>query len=176
MPPGRDRSLPLVEPSDRLQRLLPIPLQRLGYRTAHGMLRLVWFVTRPHRLGVKCLITDGDRVLLVRHVYGIRWWDLPGGSPARGESMGTAIRRELREELGLEPDEVEPIGVVDSLLYHRRDDLYLFRAEVNSPALTVAPAELAEVRWFDRASLPPALSPYVIPALARTAVRRRRQA
>ena len=41
-------------------------------------------------------------MLLVRHTYGPRAWDLPGGAIKRGEPPIDAARREMDEELGLD--------------------------------------------------------------------------
>ena len=78
-----------------------VPLKRLGYRVAFRGLQVRWAIQRPVTSGVKCLITDGDRVLLVRHTYGPRAWDIPGGRTKRGEDPLTTARREMEEELGL---------------------------------------------------------------------------
>jgi 8-oxo-dGTP pyrophosphatase MutT (NUDIX family) len=50
---------------------------------------------------LQAVVRDGDRVLLaVRdELHG---WELPGGAPEPGEPEGAALRRELREETGLE--------------------------------------------------------------------------
>ena len=46
---------------------------------------------------------DRDRVLFVRHTYGDRTpWEMPGGGLRRGEAPEAAVRREMREELGIE--------------------------------------------------------------------------
>ena len=73
---------------------IPVALRRQGYRTAHRLLRIWWFVRRPAMHGVKCVLTDGERVLLVRHTYGQRDWDLPGGNVRRGEVVQNAASRE----------------------------------------------------------------------------------
>src|SRR6516162_8210467 len=64
---------------------LTLRLRRLAYRLAYRILQVVWFVWRPRMRGVKCLVTCRDRVLLVRHTYGSRAWDVPGGAMKRGE-------------------------------------------------------------------------------------------
>src|SRR5664279_2290745 len=64
---------------------LPVRVRRVGYRAAHRLLRVYWFILRPTTDGAKCLLTRGDRILLVRHTYGRSEWDLPGGTVARNE-------------------------------------------------------------------------------------------
>jgi 8-oxo-dGTP diphosphatase len=41
------------------------------------------------------------RVLLVRHSYGRRGWELPGGGRRPKESLEQAVLREVREEVGV---------------------------------------------------------------------------
>jgi ADP-ribose pyrophosphatase YjhB (NUDIX family) len=55
-------------------------------------------------LGVGAIIFDGDKVLLVERagepLKG--WWSIPGGLVETGETIEDALRRETREETGLE--------------------------------------------------------------------------
>ena len=53
------------------------------------------------RDGAKALITDRNRVLLVKecHSDGSTFWTLPGGGVKSGESFSACLRRELREEI-----------------------------------------------------------------------------
>ena len=64
---------------------------------------------RPY-LGIGALIFDGDRILMVErgHEPLKGWWSLPGGILEPGETLANGIRREVREETGLEiePEEV----------------------------------------------------------------------
>jgi ADP-ribose pyrophosphatase YjhB (NUDIX family) len=53
-------------------------------------------------VGVRAAVIDEhNRVFLVRHTY-VRGWHLPGGGVEVGESAQDALRRELREEAGIE--------------------------------------------------------------------------
>jgi 8-oxo-dGTP diphosphatase len=136
-------------------------IRRLGYRLAFRVLQVFWFVARPQKHGVKCLITDRDRVLLVRHTYGRRSWDVPGGSIKRRESPLSAAHREMTEELGLDGAQWAEIGQLRGRLDHRRDTIHCFRTEVSAPALTLDRGELETAQWFPRADLPDDLAPYV---------------
>jgi 8-oxo-dGTP pyrophosphatase MutT (NUDIX family) len=142
-------------------------LRRLAYRLAYRVLQVIWFVWRPHKRGVKCLVTCRDRVLLVRHTYGSRAWDVPGGAIKRGESPLSAAHREMEEELGLNGVEWAEIGQVEGSVNHRRDLIHCFRAEMCEPALTIDRGELAVVDWFARSALPSDLAPYVGSVIAR---------
>ena len=63
-------------------------------------------------LGVGALIFHRDRILMAERggepLKG--WWSIPGGLVETGESLDAAIRREVREETGLD---VRPLGVLE---------------------------------------------------------------
>ena len=69
----------------------------------------------PVAFGVAGMIRDAQgRVLLVRQTY-MTGWRLPGGGIGRGEPLEMGLRRELKEEVGLEGGEIRLFG-----LYSRR--------------------------------------------------------
>ena len=63
-------------------------------------------------LGVGALIFEGDLILMAQRgkppLMGM--WSLPGGLVEVGESLENAVRREVREETGLE---IQPLGVLE---------------------------------------------------------------
>ena len=146
---------------------LPIALRRLGYRAAYRLLQLFWFVARPHKSGVKCVLTHGEWVLLVRHTYGHRAWDLPGGSIKRHEPPLSAARREMNEELSIQTGEWQPLGELHGTMDRRRDTVYCFHATLATPAIAIDRGELETARWFLRSELPAELGAYVVPIIAR---------
>jgi 8-oxo-dGTP diphosphatase len=72
-------------------------------------------------LGVGALIIEEGRILLVERgrepLKG--WWSLPGGVVETGESLEQALRREVREETGLEVEIVCLLEVFERIM---RDD------------------------------------------------------
>ncbi len=143
-------------------------MRRLGYRLAYRVLQLVWWLTRPSQAGVKCIVSAGDRVLLVRHTYGSRAWDLPGGMAKRREAPTDTARREMAEELGLERDDWTPLGVVRGRMAHRHDTIHVYGIELCPPLpdLSLDPGELDVAEFFDRRDLPRPLAMYAGAILA----------
>ena len=70
------------------------------------------------RIRVSAILRRERRLLLVRHEkHGREYWLLPGGGVNAGESLVRALRRELAEEVGLDPDvPLEgPVAIADSI-------------------------------------------------------------
>lgn len=89
------------------------------------------------------------RVLLCRNHRG--GWELPGGRPQRGEIFSDTLRRELREETGLEVD-VGPLLGVRALeaAPGRWVDIVAFAGELDDPTATpVVSEEHSEVAFCD---------------------------
>jgi 8-oxo-dGTP pyrophosphatase MutT (NUDIX family) len=144
---------------------LSIRLRRAGYRLAYRLLTIWWFVRRPTAQGVKCVLTNGPEVLLVRHTYGPAVWDLPGGSLKRGEQSLSAAEREMAEELGIQGADWRGAGTIRGRQSFRRDTIHCFAAELQSRAIAPNEAELAQTRWFAWSALPDRLGTYAAAVL-----------
>ncbi|MBM2622178.1 NUDIX domain-containing protein [Actinoplanes sp. LDG1-06] len=102
------------------------------------------------------LLRDGDRVLLCHRSPRRRWypdvWDLPGGHVDPGEMPGSALVRELREELGI--DVAVPSGPHLREVHGDTFDMriWLVEAWVGSP-VNAAPEEHDAIAWFDGEAL-----------------------
>jgi 8-oxo-dGTP diphosphatase len=99
------------------------------------------------------LIVDGDRVLLSeRGINPYRGdWDIPGGFLEAGEDPADGVRREVREETGLEVELEGPFAVlVDRYPYGKEVDFtlnvyYIARIVAGDPH----PADdVASLQWF----------------------------
>ena len=138
-------------------------LLRTAYRIGYRGLQAYWRLANPRKQGVKCVLTRGGEVLLVRHTYGPAGrWELPGGGVKRGEPPASAARREASEELGIDTDAWRPLGDLFERIDGKRDTLWCFTAELGSTqTVTRDEAEIAEARWFPRNALPTGSHRYV---------------
>lgn len=144
-----------------------VQARRAAMRVAYAGLRTYWFVLRPQIVGVKCILTHGDEVLLVRHTYGNRAWDLPGGTVRRRENPRDTARREMEEELGRDIDDWVSLGELFVNTNHHNDNLHLFHTRVADRNVNLNLTELSEAGWFPREALPSDLGRYVRPIVAR---------
>lgn len=66
---------------------------------------------RGPRLAADCIILVGGKVLLIHRRNEPVGWALPGGFVEYGETVEDAIRREMKEETGLELDQLRQFRV-----------------------------------------------------------------
>src|SRR3989338_5403984 len=74
------------------------------------------------RIKVMCMITDGDRVLAVHgrdNVKGEDFYRVLGGSMQFGETSEEGVRREIREELNSEIEDLKFLDVVENTFVYK---------------------------------------------------------
>jgi A/G-specific adenine glycosylase len=84
-------------------------------------------------------------------------WEFPGGKRQEGESLQACLRREIREELGIEIEVGSQIAVIRHAYTHFRITLYAF--ECRHTGGDPRPLAVADWVWVD----PDALSAYAFP-------------
>ncbi|MBM3329431.1 MAG: NUDIX hydrolase [Calditrichaeota bacterium] len=113
----------------------------------------MWPPETPY-LTVDAVVIDERGVLLIRRRNPPYGWALPGGFVERGESVESAVRREAREETGLEIEDLRLIGVYSDPdrdpRFPTASVVYLCRAKGDPRSADDA----AEVRFFSHKSLP----------------------
>lgn len=116
-----------------------------------------WFLlSRPMTLGVRALAFDGEgRVLLVKHTY-IAGWHLPGGGVEHGQTVQSALERELLEEanafLG---DPPQLLSVHHNTRVTRRDHVVLYLCRnVGQEAQKERDMEIVAAQFFEPDNLP----------------------
>ena len=103
-----------------------------------------------------CIVHQHPKVLLgmKKKGFGEGRWNGFGGKVEDGESIETAARREVREEAGIEVDEIEHCGVLEFEFRGNPEvlEVHVFRAE----SFRGEPAESAEMRpkWFHVDEIP----------------------
>lgn len=105
-------------------------------------------VTHPrHIAAVSALIVHPDgRILLIKSPR--RGWEFPGGQVEEGENLIEALKREIKEEAGVEV-EVGRLAGVYSNIKPPSKVIFGFLAEYASGELKTSDESL-ETRWFDR--------------------------
>lgn len=111
---------------------------------------------------IASLVDDGGRVLLLERSDGDDLWGFPGGAVEPGESAVEALKREVREETGLEVEPVGLIGVYSSpdfaFDYPNGDRVQpvgiLFDCRIVGGRLTPDKDEVVGARYFGPDELP----------------------
>jgi 8-oxo-dGTP diphosphatase len=115
-------------------------------------------------VGVCCVVHDGKgNMLMMKRGDKARdeqgRWDIVGGAIEFGESIDSAIKRELYEEICTKPLEIKFVGAYDAHREHNGDKTHwvqlLHTVLVNPDDVTIGePHKIAELSWFTRSTLP----------------------
>jgi len=102
------------------------------------------------------IFDDQGRILLLEHVFRPdSGWGIPGGFLSQGEQPEAALRRELREEIGIELADVEML-FVRALSRPRQLEIYFRARAIGCPE--PCSFEIRSAGWFPVQDLPPELS------------------
>ena len=125
---------------------MPVRMRRWSMRLTH---------TRFTVTAGAVIFNDRRQVLLLKHRFRAgSGWGLPGGFLERGEQPIEALRRELREEIGLEVDNVEVLAARSFSKPKQVEVLFRARANAEVKSLTI---EVERAEWFGLDSLPEGL-------------------
>jgi 8-oxo-dGTP pyrophosphatase MutT (NUDIX family) len=106
-------------------------IKKLAFSVVGRCLNLYWKIFRPKTYGVKAIILHPQQkhcCLVVQHTYGnTEAWNLPGGgySPKK-EAEQEAIAREIKEEVGVDCQQVDKLGEYYTEAQSKRDTVSIF--------------------------------------------------
>ena len=134
----------------------------LNLEERFGMLRPIcpqcgWIQFVDPKVAAAVLVTDGERVLLVRRANEPHrgMWTLPAGFINGGEDPAEAAQRECLEETGLSVHVTRLFDIVSGREHPRGADfIIVYQAEVMDGEMM--PGDDADaVEWFGKSDLPP---------------------
>lgn len=109
-------------------------------------------------VGVRILVINDQKVLLVKHTYVPDWYTIGGGVDS-GETPKQAIIRELQEESGVTLNGPPKLFSVYYDRRKQRDDYVIFYIGEAAAQQQVKSDEIAEKKWFLLDQLPTDISP-----------------
>ena len=100
-----------------------------------------WIDAEGFRANVGIILANAENKLLLGGRVGAKGWQFPQGGMLEGEDPEQAMYRELHEEVGLEADDVDLLGVTRDWLRYRLPDKYVRK---RSKPLCIGQKQ----RWF----------------------------
>jgi ADP-ribose pyrophosphatase YjhB (NUDIX family) len=110
---------------------------------------------------VEAIISKGKSLLFLRRTNSPakgQWWFL-GGRIRKGETLGDALSREVKEETGLEVIESELVNVYSRIFDERHDISIVYLCKCKGDKI-VLNDEHSEYRYFK--TLPKSIHPYIV--------------
>ncbi|HYV84000.1 MAG TPA: NUDIX domain-containing protein [Pyrinomonadaceae bacterium] len=130
----------------RIWRKLPARMRRWTMRLAHARFTVT---------AGAVIFNDKGEVLLLKHRFRAgSGWGLPGGFMETSEQPVDALRRELREEIGLEVDDVKVYAARSFKKPKQVEVLFLAHANRDVKSQTM---EVERAEWFAIDALPEGL-------------------
>jgi A/G-specific adenine glycosylase len=102
----------------------------------------------PHHIVAAGVLKQDGRVLIGRRPEGGLLgglWEFPGGKLEADETLAACLRRELAEELAIEANVGEALGVIEHAYTHFRVTVHAFECQAESGH--PFPKEHVELRW-----------------------------
>ena len=102
-------------------------------------------------LGVAACLIEKNKILLVKEAKGPQknLWGLPKGSVDQGELPQLAVKRELKEECGINAQVEGLVGLRECLIKQTPAIFLVYLVKSKSPMIDIDNDEIADCGWFE---------------------------
>ncbi len=121
------------------------------------LIKAYFILFSPETKGARIILTYKNEILFIRHSYGLKY-NFPGGGIGKSEDPEDGVKREVREELGIDLDKVHYItSLVPDVAYeYRKNTISIFTAELQTKDININNLEIADAQWLPLTN-PPSL-------------------
>ena len=106
---------------------------------------------------IMCIIYDREKGILFEKSADFGVWCVPGGALEIGESLEEGLKREVKEETGVEIEIIDLLGICDHIVpneeVHWVSPSYLCKITKGEPTI-MEPTKHADMKWFSLEQLP----------------------
>lgn len=127
-------------------------------RLYHLLRNAVLSLLAKRTIGVRMLLINEGKILLIKHTYQSGWYTIGGGVDAE-ETPRQAMERELKEEVGVTLTSLPELFSVYYSRNEQRDDYVIFYIGHGCTQEETFCPEISETGWFSLHDLPEDLSP-----------------
>ncbi len=93
---------------------------------------------------VDCIIKRDGKIFMNYHMKGQKYV-CPGGKIDKGDTAETTIKKEIKEELGVEVTKITPLGSIKEIIYWGLIHLNMFEVEIEGEPKLMEPEKLPQM-------------------------------
>lgn len=103
----------------------------------------------PETRGVRIILTHQDEILFVKNSYGLKY-SFPGGNINKNENAEVGAKREAKEELGINIENLIFLGnIIPPLEFeYRENTISIFTSELPNKDVKINNLEIEDFKWL----------------------------
>jgi len=129
--------------------------------------RKYWKIFKIETFGIRAVVLDGQKILLVKHRYG-DYWVMPGGGINKNDDPKKTVKKELHEEAGIIVKSISfKLGYYKNTTGGKNDNVHCyvvdswdFDSEYKKRLVDLI--EIGAMKWFYVHNLPRNASPATV--------------
>lgn len=129
----------------------------IAYKIIRTPFKWYWKLFNIKTKGVRVMVVQDGKIILVRHWYN-SLWVMPGGGIKKYETPEQAAIREIKEEIGIEIKQLDYLlGIYSNTKEGKNDEVHCFVVELNSQVQISRRRfniEISDIAWSSFSELP----------------------